>query len=172
MKILVAFPIFFLVISCCESSTQVEETTKKYYSGEKTIDLNDDGKDDVRWELRYIGNGHVIDAIFTVWKQNNAKILYSPGRPLFEIGDTIKFEISQPFFWSPFPSDLAWLRTNTRKWGGRWVGKTAYLPIKIAINDAMHCGWINLTMDTVNQKLIFNYSDYNIEANSDFIIID
>jgi hypothetical protein len=174
MKTFFMLLIVLSIISCYDSPTQVEEPSKKYYSGEKSIDLNNDGKDDLRWELEYIGNEMTSDVFYSVWPQNDSRLLYinQLGRLPFEIGDTIKFESIQPLRWSPFRAHLASKRMNTGQWRGRWVGKTAYMPIKISINDSMHCGWVNLTIDTLNQKVIFNYSDYNIQANSDFIIID
>jgi hypothetical protein len=170
MKILCVFLLVFSIISCCESPTQINETTKKYYSGEHSIDLNSDGKDDISWEIRYIGNETTTDALFTVRSRNSAELLHN--HQFFERGDTITFDAIDPWFWHSFPSDLASLRTNTGIWRGNWVGQTGYLPIKISANNSMHTGWVNLTMDTVNQKIIFNYSDFNIQPNSDFIIID
>jgi len=170
MKIFFSSLIVFTIISFFESPTQIEKSSKKYYSGEKSIDLNDDGKDDVRWELKYITNWTNGEGFYTLLLQNNSELLYNSrlGYPSFEKGDTIKYEVNQPFRWSHFGADLASMNMDT----GQWIGKTGFLPIKISINDFMHCGWINLTIDTLNQKIIFNYSNYNIKANSDFIIID
>jgi hypothetical protein len=172
MKILTFIFLALLNISCKETPTQVNDSTIKYYSGEQSIDLNDDGKDDVRWELRYIGNEITTDAMFTVLPRNGSFLLYQSnyGNPLFEKGDTIRFSAIPPFYWSPYQSDLAANRTNTGQWYGNWVDKTAYMAIKISINDALYCGWVNITMDTLNQKIIFNYSDYSKIPESYFII--
>jgi len=52
MKYLILFLLTITVLSCSDNPTQSENTNKKYYSGENSIDLNSDGQDDVRWELR------------------------------------------------------------------------------------------------------------------------
>ncbi|GAB6283797.1 MAG: hypothetical protein STSR0008_26380 [Ignavibacterium sp.] len=174
MKYLILFLLTITVLSCSDNPTQSEDTNKKYYSGENPIDLNSDGQNDVRWELRYIGNKTTTDAMFTVWPINGSELLYSSqyGNPLFVKGDTIKFNVIQPLHWYSLPLDLASKRTNTGQWQGNWTGKTSYMAIKISFNNNFHCGWVNVTMDTINEKIIFNYSDYQNNSGEDFIIKD
>lgn len=174
MKSFILFLLTIAMISCSENPTKSEDTTKKYYAGENSIDLNSDGQDDVRWELRYIGNESTVDAMFTVFPVNGSELLYNSqyGNLLLEKGDTIKFNVIQPLHWYSLPSDLASKWTNTGQWQGIWAGKTSYIAIKISVNNNFHCGWINATMDTLNEKIIFNYSDYQQKAGEDIIIKD
>jgi len=112
--------------------------------------------------------------MFTVLPVNGSELLYSSqnGNPLFVNGDTIKFNVNQPFHWYSLPSDLGSKRTNTGKWQGNWAGKTSFMAIKMLFNNNFHCGWVNTTMDTINEKIIFNYSDYKNNSGEDIIIKD
>lgn len=172
MKSSILISLVLICLSCNDNPTQVVDTSLKYYSNQDTIDLNNDGNDDFSWEIQYVGNETTTDAIYSIYPINNAKILYNSnyGRLPFEVNDTIKFEAVAPFIWYHFSADLASFRSNTRKWNGQWAGRTGYLPVKISINDSLHCAWINLTLDTLNQKIKFNFSNYNLKQNSDFII--
>lgn len=172
MKSLILIILVLLSFSCNENPTQVGDTSIKYYSGENSIDLNNDGNDDIYWKRRYIGNETTTDAIYSIYPINDAEILYSThySEFPFEVNDTIKFQAVAPFYWYPLRADLASYRYNTHQWNGRWVGTTGYLPVKISIKDSLHCAWINLTMDTLTQKIKFNFSSYNNKPNSDFII--
>jgi hypothetical protein len=177
MKTFNTLLIFFIVISCSENPSQFQESTKQFYTDENTIDLNGDGKNDIRWEIQYIHglqNEDMGDELFTLLPINDAKLLYKKNShsPLFEKGDKIKFDGTDQFIWTGYSLDLASKHTETGLWNGQWAGKTAYLAVKINIEGELHCGWINLTMDTTKQKIIFNHSDYNIKADQDFIIID
>lgn len=53
-----------------------------------------------------------------------------------------------------------------------WAGKTSYMAIKISVNNNFHCGWVNATLNTLNNKIIFNYSDYQQNSCEDIIVRD
>jgi len=113
-----------------------------------------------------------MDEILSVGPLNNAQLRYDStvGNPMFNVGDTIKFKNSSHLYWNTYSSDLCAWRRDSNYWHGNWSGNTAYLGIKISFNNSLHCGWVNLSVDTLNNKIIFNFSDFNNEPERDFII--
>ncbi len=166
MNKVIFFIFAILIINSCESPTDNQISTKKNYTGEKSIDLNNDSIEDFSWESNFISNGQTTDEILRVFPKNTSEILF--GNDIIEIGDTIKFIALAPSAWHTFHRDLASYRTNNGNWSG--TNGTSYIAVKINISNSFHCGWIKLTVDTLNHKIIFNSSDYNLQANQNFIV--
>lgn len=128
-------------------------------------DLNQDGVYDVRFGTQLVGDPvkqtdrlqyRVSSNIFTKLPVNSNEEV-----PVFNAGSIIPLNDAEGFRWFQLSSVVLAQKVTAVNppvyWEGNW--KTAakkYLPVQVLKNNLRFNGWIELTVDTTNEKLILH----------------
>lgn len=166
--------ILLLTFTCKTSVNEGDpDPNLVYYSGVYEIDLNKDGIIDLKSDIRYYDYSGKIITVFYLVPMNHSQILCDENRRPVKLskGETIPYKPSPLWVWNKNIVNIMTCEYYRKNWLGSWAGATGFIGIKFQIDSTFHCGWVNITADTLRESnIIFNYSSYNPIAEYEYII--
>jgi hypothetical protein len=133
-----------------------------YYNHPVTLDLNGDLEDDFLFTVGLFENGSYADQRFVAVSLRHSRIklidvdaaAYLPGYPVSDV------TASDPAIWSHETGILMTQsigNDGTKYWHGSWItSPEGYLAISFLVNDRYHYGWIKLSADPENQRILIH----------------
>ena len=132
-----------------------------------TLDLNKDNLNDVVFGVQLVGDplSQSDKRQFFVAGGFNTYMMFSGNdeSPVFTTGEQIALDDSNKGAWYNAPFALLVERvehiSGTITWNGNWLNVTnKYLAFQLKKNDQRYNGWIELSIDIPNQKIIVHRS--------------
>jgi hypothetical protein len=153
--------------------TNLNNAEVKYMQPGVWIDLNKDNRADVLFEVMRVGDHinrydrflyNIVTSI-----RVNVPVNINEQIPVFLKNATIPLENFDGINWyGGSEIDLiqkALFENGSVSWRGNWLtAERAYLPVQIIIEGKRHNGWIELTADTQNERLIIHRAAISKEA--------
>lgn len=145
--------------------TDLNNRQIKYNSSSAVIDLNKDNEPDLIFSVLSVGDPvnqvdkrqfRVGSGIYTKLPVNNIEQV-----PVLSRTDTVFISDFNGYSWWEISSIILIERTENSAgvitWGGNW--KTAaknYLPVQVIKNEQRFNGWVELTADIANERIILH----------------
>lgn len=137
----------------------------QYGAAPVLIDLDNDGTRDLIFNVTLVGDplsgvvkrkfmaGSGVKSLFAVNEQEQV--------PCMNKGENISIENFNGYHWNLVSAVMLVERwenaTGQITWHGNWKGAVKkYLPIQIVINGMRHNGWVELSIDIANQKVVLH----------------
>jgi hypothetical protein len=147
-----------------------EEVNEKNY---KALDIDNDGQIDLAFNTPLVGdplNNRAILEFLIMPSRNRTLLLVNdePEVPVLKKGDQIGASFAGSK-WSPnayVPLVQKFLEQNGSYWYGNWHHVShQYLGIEVIVNSEPYFGWIELSMNTDEEKLVLHKMAISTEAN-------
>jgi hypothetical protein len=145
--------------------TNLNNAEVKYSPSGIWVDLDNDNRPEVLFEVMLVGDFinkkdmyrfNIVTSIRT-----NVPVNINEQIPVFQKGATIRVENFDGTNWYG-ASEITLIEKMVFEnslvvWGGNWLSvQKAYLPVQLFKNGKLHNGWIELTADHQNEKLILH----------------
>ena len=172
-QILLFFLVEIFLISCSGDISPYEYNSKIPYVLNNRIDIDRNGSFDVSIEKTTVELTDRTIKVFKIEPLNDSEVLFIGrfGAARLQFGDTIRSEVTLPYYWSPFTSSLARQRTTGNiYWIGLWAGQRGYVGLKIKRQGEYHCSWLHLKVDTLKERYEIYDATYSLFSNKDLII--
>lgn len=145
--------------------TNLNDAEVKYNPSGIWVDLDNDNRPEVLFEVMLVGDFinkkdmykfNIVTSIRT-----NVPVNSNEQIPVFQKGATIRIENFEGTNWYGASEitliEKVVLQNNAVVWRGNWLTiQKSYLPVQLYKNGKWHNGWIELTADHQNEKLILH----------------
>ncbi len=138
------------------------------------IDLNHDGRMDLHFSTRLVGDPvEQVDKRQFLVTSNiacNLPVNSAEEIPVMNSGDSIVTGNFNGFQWFELSAIVLVQKvisgTSPDRWEGHWKNAVhKYLPCQVAVNDQRYNGWVELTVDTARERIILHRAALSKEAN-------
>jgi hypothetical protein len=145
--------------------TNLNNAEVKYMAPCVWIDLNKDNRADILFEVMRVGD-HInkfdrflFNIVTSI--RVNVPVNLNEQIPVFQKNATIPLENFEGINWyggsEIYLIQKALFENGSVVWRGNWLEATrAYLPVQIIIEGKRHNGWIEITADTQNERLVLH----------------
>jgi hypothetical protein len=139
-----------------------------------SIDFNRDGQKDIIFSTRLVGDAlNQVDKLQFLVQSNikvNLAVKSSEEMPILKMGDSIFLSNFQDYFWYELSSIVLVQKiissTQPPVWEGPWKNAShSYIAFQIVDVDKIYAGWIDISVDIENEKLIIHKAAISKEAN-------
>lgn len=143
---------------------------KAYYNNSVSLDLNDDGENDIAFTVGLFENGQNVDQKYVATSIEDARVkLLDEEVIAYDAGVTIgDVTVSDPGVWSVENGEIMTMTVDQNEeveFHGPWIDKPeAFLAISIRLDGAYHFGWIKLASDVATQSVIVSEYALNLLA--------
>ncbi len=134
-----------------------------------SIDVNHDGRKDIFFGTQLVGDpSHQVDKVQFLISTNvevRLPVNLQEQVPVMNKGDKILTNDFDHYQWYEIASILLVQKIisfqNPPRWDGHWVSSThKYLPYQVMDNGKRLNGWIELSVDTINEQVILHKAAY------------
>lgn len=150
-----------------------------YTGGLTIIDINDDGIPDFRfveWEYASPGDNAMKQEFFIFTYEHSFTLTDDVSfTTVREKSASIKTAAPEGFEWANV-SNVILVRniknagTGSHTWYGNWLNvQHKFLPVQITVQNKIHTGWIEISLDTTTPKLILHKAAWSKEPDTDII---
>jgi hypothetical protein len=145
--------------------TNLRNAEVKYNSEGVWVDLDNDNRPEVLFEVMLVGDFinrkdmYKFNIVTSI--RANVPVNSNEQIPVFQKGATIRIENFDGANWYGASEitlmEKVVLENNSIVWRGNWLtAQKSYLPVQLYRNGKWHNGWIELTADHQNEKLILH----------------
>jgi len=188
-KIVLMQYIFLLLLFSCSRTEEVipepeKEIRMEYFNLENkeikygypssSIDLNHDGKYDIRFETLLVGDPiEQVDKVQFLISTSIGVCLpvnINESIPFMNIGDSIPLDDFNGYMWFELSSILLVQKVISfnlpDKWEGTWrEANHKFIPFQVKTADKRYNGWVEISADILNEKLILHKAAISTNAN-------
>lgn len=139
-----------------------------------SIDLNDDGRKDITFSTLLVGDPvSQVDKLQFLVQSNiqvNLPVRIGEEIPVMKTGDLIPIHDFEGYHWFELSSIVLVQKvisfTQPPIWEGHWRNAVhRYIPFQIILPGNIYNGWIQLSVDIVQERLILHRAAISKEAN-------
>ncbi|MBS1654846.1 MAG: hypothetical protein JSU05_08380 [Bacteroidetes bacterium] len=139
-----------------------------------SIDINHDGRKDIAFSTLLVGDPiNQVDKLQFLVQSNikvNLPVNIGEEIPVMKVGDLIPIGDFSGYNWFELTSIILVQKvisfTNPPIWEGHWKNAVnRYIPFQIIESDKIYNGWIQISVDIVNEKLIIHRGAISQESN-------
>lgn len=158
--------------------TNLNNREIKYQQSGATLDVNNDNRADLFFGVHLVGDRiYAVDKRqFIVVSSINTSLAVNINEQIFPLSqsDSIKLENFNESNWYNASEIILMERnefaTGTILWRGNWVDRgKKYMPFQVYKNDQRFNGWVELTADKENEKIILHRMAISKQAEKDII---
>jgi len=173
-----AIVISLIVVSCKKEKQphgipNLPETTMEYFNFNNreikaglsgfSVDLNHDGRKDIGFSTLLVGDPiNQVDKLQFLVETNikaNLPVNADEEIPVMKVGDIVPLNDFDSYHWFELSSIMLVQKiisfTQPPIWEGHWKNAIhKYLPYQIVVADKIYCGWVELSVDIENEKVI------------------
>ena len=177
IKSIVVLTFSIMIISFCTGKiSPYSDNSDKPFIKDGKIDIDKNGIYDVKLTKDSIKISNFYEELFKLVPLNDTQTLQSRrilGVEIYHVGDVILSKAKPPIYWADSTLILAWkILPDSTRWRGNWAGQRGYLPLKIKIGSEYHCSWIEMKIDTVEEKFKVFEVYHNPIPDQDLVIKD
>jgi hypothetical protein len=128
-----------------------------------TIDVNHDGRSDLAFTTLLVGDPiYQVDKLQFLVSSNiqiNLPVDINEQIPVMNMGDPIVVDDFNGYRWFQLSTIVLTQKivslTQPPVWEGNWTSALhKYVPFQVAVNNQRYNGWVELTVDIVNERII------------------
>jgi hypothetical protein len=138
------------------------------------VDLNNDGRNDISFFTLLVGDAlNQVDKLqFIVQSNIKVNLPVKPGEeiPLMKQGDLIPLTDFDSYQWFELSSIMLFQKitsfTQPPVWEGHWKDAVRkYIPYQLLDADKIYCGWLEVSADIPNERLLLHKAAISKEPN-------
>jgi len=139
-----------------------------------SVDLNHDGRKDIAFSTLLVGDPiNQVDKFQFLVQSNikvNLPVKFGEEIPVMKKGDLIPLSNFESYQWFELSSIILVQKlisfTQPPVWEGHWKDAVhRYLPYQIVVTDGIYSGWVELTVDIANEKLVLHKAGISRQPN-------
>ncbi|MGC4103774.1 hypothetical protein [Ferruginibacter sp.] len=138
-----------------------------------SIDVDHDNRNDLAFSTQLVGDPiNQVDKLQFLAGSNikvNFAVNSNEAVPVMEAGDLIPLQNFDGYEWFELSSIVLVQKisslTQPAFWEGHWKNAShRYLPYQVVKGDKLYNGWVELSVDTINEKLLLHRAAISKEA--------